>query len=143
MTRNELTELMLGREIAIRFISMAEAVRLHDQAIATRGGKSGIRDLALLEKALHEPMHACLGEDAPDLFALATVLSEAIAASHAFEEETAWTGYLCGIHFLVEKNAALLDHDGKSRVFEWMRAKCPDSSGGRPGLSIVLDIFDS
>ena len=42
MFRNELTELLLAREISIRFVSMAEAVALHDASIKNVGGNPGV-----------------------------------------------------------------------------------------------------
>lgn len=56
MSRNELTEFLLGREISIRFVSVAEAVALHDGSIKKVGGTPGVRDLDLLESALHKPI---------------------------------------------------------------------------------------
>lgn len=62
MTRNELTEMLLGKEIPVAFVSIHEAVRLHDDSIQRVGGAAGARDLALLESALHRPMQMCLYE---------------------------------------------------------------------------------
>ncbi len=56
MSRNELTEFLLGREISIRFVSVTEAVALHDGSIKKVGGTPGVRDLDLLESALHKPI---------------------------------------------------------------------------------------
>jgi hypothetical protein len=60
MSRNDLTELLPGREISIRFVSVTEAVALHDGSIKMLGGTPGVRDLELLESALHAPMKKCV-----------------------------------------------------------------------------------
>lgn len=49
MSNNELTEMLLSREITIRFVSVQDAVCMHDESIARVGGTAGARDLSLLE----------------------------------------------------------------------------------------------
>jgi death-on-curing protein len=103
MTRNELTELLLGREIAISFVSIQEAVALHDASIERVGGTRGVRDLALLESALHKPMQMCLYEAPQTLPDLAAALADGIVQNHAFLDGNKRTGFLCCVRFL-EKN---------------------------------------
>lgn len=100
MSRNELTELMLGKEISIRFVSIAEAVSLHDQSIDKVGGTAGVRDLDLLESALHKPMHQCVYAEDYDLYSLAAILADGIAQNHAFMDGNKRTAFLSCILFL-------------------------------------------
>jgi death-on-curing protein len=103
MTRNELTELLLGKEIAISFVSIQEAVGLHDASIERVGGTRGVRDLALLESALHKPMQMCLYESSQSLSDLAAALADGVVQNHAFLDGNKRTGFLCCVRFL-EKN---------------------------------------
>lgn len=68
-TRNKLTELLLGLEIEIRFISLREAKSLH----------AGAGDDSLLERALHVPMRLAI-ESEKDITVLAVALGEALSA---------------------------------------------------------------
>jgi death-on-curing protein len=143
MTRNELTEMLLGKEIHIAFVSIVEAVQLHDATIARVGGKAGARDLALLESALHRPMQACLYESDTDIPALAATLADGIVQNHAFLDGNKRTGFLCCVRFL-EKNgfsfapdvAEAVDYFRRLAAHEinaddlstWIRACLPDLS---------------
>ena len=69
LTRNQLTEQLLGLEIAIRFISLREAKSLH----------AGTGDDSLLERALHVPMRLAI-EGENDITVLAVALGEALSA---------------------------------------------------------------
>ena len=69
LTRNHLTEQLLGLEIEIRFISLREAKSLH----------AGTGDDSLLERALHVPMRLAI-EGENDITVLAVALSGALSA---------------------------------------------------------------
>lgn len=95
-----MTEMLLGNEINIRFVSIAEAIALHDGSIHKVGGTPGVRDLDLLESALHKPMQKCLYEADNDLFSLAATLADGIAQNHAFLDGNKRTAFLCCVTFL-------------------------------------------
>lgn len=119
MTRNQLTEHLLGREISVRFVSIREAVRLHDQSIIDVGGLLGVRDAALLESALHRPMQQCLYDETTDLCVLAASLADAVVQNHAFLDGNKRTAFLCAVLFL-EKNGVVFQPDVADAV-EWFR----------------------
>ena len=136
MSRNDLTELLLGREISIRFISVTEAVALHDGSIKMLGGTPGVRDLDLLESALHAPMKKCVDEQDADLFSLAATLADGIAQNRAFVDGNKRTAFLSCIRFLgkndivfqpdvaeaIEKFCKLASHELDAQSFaEWIR----------------------
>jgi death-on-curing protein len=136
MSRNDLTELLLGREISIRFVSVIEAVALHDGSIKLLGGTPGLRDLALLESALHAPMKKCVDEQDVDLFSLAATLADGIAQKRAFVDGNKRTAFLSCIRFLgkndivfqpdvaeaIEKFCKLASHELDAQSFaEWIR----------------------
>ena len=103
MSNNELTELLLGKEVPIRFVSVADAVALHDGSIERVGGTAGVRDISLLESALHKPMQKCIYEGDEDPFSLAATLADGIAQNHAFLDGNKRTAFLCCVRFL-ERN---------------------------------------
>jgi death-on-curing protein len=136
MSRNDLTELLLGREISIRFVSVAEAVALHDGSIKMLGGTPGVRDLDLLESALHAPMKKCVCEQDADLFSLAATLADGIAQNRAFVDANKRTAFLSCVHFLgkndivfqpdvaeaIEKFCKLASQELDAQSFaEWIR----------------------
>lgn len=100
MNRNQLTEHLLGREIRVRFVSIREAVCLHDQSIHDVGGLLGVRDAALLESALHKPMHACLCDETTHLNVLAGILYHALLTTRPFTDGNKRTAALCASFFL-------------------------------------------
>lgn len=119
MTRNELTEQLLGREINIRFVSIAEAIDQHDQSIGRVGGAAGARDLTLLESALHKPMQQCLYDETTDLIDLAACLADGIVQNHAFLDGNKRTAFLCTVLFF-KKNGITFEPDAAEAV-EWYR----------------------
>jgi death-on-curing protein len=68
----------LPREIA--FLSLDEAIAIHEQLIETFGGPGGIRDLGLLDSALHRPRSGYY----PDLVSMASALFESVLMNHPF-----------------------------------------------------------
>ncbi len=110
MSNNELTELLLGKEIQIRFVSVADAVALHDGSIEKVGGRAGVRDISLLESALHKPMQKCIYEGDEDLFSLAATLADGIAQNHAFLDGNKRTAFLSCVKFL-ERNGIEFEPD--------------------------------
>jgi death on curing protein len=100
MSRNELTELLLGREVTFKFISIAEAIKLHDESIKKVGGTPGVRDLDLLESALHKPMQQCVYADDNDIYSLSAILADGITQNHAFLDGNKRTAFLSCVQFL-------------------------------------------
>lgn len=115
MERNDLTEQLLGREITIRFVSIMQAVRLHDASIDRVGGTAGVRDLTLLDSALHRPMLKALYEDESDPVVLAAVLADGIVQNHAFLDGNKRTGFLCCVEML-ERNGIPFQPDVSDTV---------------------------
>ena len=65
------------------WVAQAVVLAIHDAQIAEHGGKPGIRDLGLLESALHRAQHlaAC---SQPDIADLAAAYAFGLARNHAF-----------------------------------------------------------
>lgn len=65
------------------WVAQAVALAIHDEQIAEHGGASGVRDLGLLQSALHRPQNL-EANGSPDLAELAAAYAFGIARNHAF-----------------------------------------------------------
>jgi len=63
------------------WVAQAVALAIHDEQIAEHGGVSGVRDLGLLQSALHRPQNLAAN---PDIADLAAAYAFAIARNHPF-----------------------------------------------------------
>lgn len=68
------------RNEAVQFISVEEAVAIHERLIERFGGSPGIRDRGLLESALFRPQTGYYG----DIAEMAAALFESLLLNHAF-----------------------------------------------------------
>ena len=64
----------------IQFLSVDEAIAIHERLIARFGGTPGIRDKGLLESALYRPQTGYYA----DIAELAAALFESLILNHAF-----------------------------------------------------------
>lgn len=99
MTRNELTEHLLGREIQYRFVSISEAVALFNQ-LTDREGQC---DLELLEMALQAPMYEVLNNESANVQELAEVMQTAIIELQPFKNDSQFMSTKCA-HLFITKN---------------------------------------
>lgn len=65
---------------AVRFLTVDEALAIHERAIERFGGSPGVRDLGLLESALYRPQTGYYR----DLAEMAAALSESLLQNHPF-----------------------------------------------------------
>lgn len=65
---------------AVKFLSVDEALAIHERLIATFGGPPGVRDRGLLESALFRPQTGYY----KDLAEMAAALFESLIMNHAF-----------------------------------------------------------
>ncbi len=69
----------------MRYLTVAEVVRLHEMILEVSGGASGIRDLGALESAIAQPRATFAGNDLhPALCDKAAALCFSLAANHPF-----------------------------------------------------------
>lgn len=69
----------------MRYLTLAEALFLHEHVLAQTGGRTGVRDLAALESALAQPKASGGGAEAyPSLEEKAAALCYSLCANHAF-----------------------------------------------------------
>lgn len=65
---------------AIRFLTLDEALAIHERVLERFGGTSGVRDLGLLESALYRPQTGYYR----DLVEMAAALCESLPQNHPF-----------------------------------------------------------
>lgn len=64
----------------MRFLTRDEVLALHARLLEAFGGAGGVRDLGLLESALHRPATGYY----PDIVGMATALLESLLMNHPF-----------------------------------------------------------
>jgi death-on-curing protein len=86
----------------IGFISLADVVRTHEMVINRFGGRSGIRDIGLLESAIHHPwmMLEFGSEEDHEISQLAAAYFFHIIKNHAFVDGNKRTGLLTAVNFI-------------------------------------------
>jgi death on curing protein len=91
-----------------RYLSVEQALRIARAAV---GGPVEVRDVGLLEAAVHRPRASVLGQDAyPDLIAKAAALLHSLAANHPLVDGNKRLAWLATYVFL-GKNGIALDAD--------------------------------
>ena len=65
---------------SVRFLSLDEALAVHERVIGAFGGHGGVRDLGLLESALYRPQCGYYN----DLVTMAAALFESLIMNHPF-----------------------------------------------------------
>ena len=91
-----------------RHLTVEQALRIARIAV---GGPIQVRDIGLLEAAVHRPRASVLGQDAyPDLYAKAGALLHSLARNHPFVDGNKRLAWLATYVFLA-KNEIGLDPD--------------------------------
>lgn len=83
------------------FLTVADVIQLHEDALEADGGAAGLRDAGLLESAVHAPQASFGGEYlVGDLFDMAATYLVHIAKNHAFVDANKRTALLATLVFL-------------------------------------------
>jgi death on curing protein len=91
-----------------RYLSVEQALRIARAAV---GGPVKVRDIGLLEAAVHRPRASVLGQDAyPGLLTKAAALLHSLASNHALVDGNKRLAWLATYVFLA-KNGIELDPD--------------------------------
>ena len=86
----------------MRFISLAEVLRLHRAIVDASGGATGLRDLGRLESAVAQPHATFDGDDLyPDIVGKSAALGFAIIQGHPFVDGNKRVGHAAMEVFLV------------------------------------------
>jgi death-on-curing protein len=94
----------------IQFLSLDEALAIHERLIEVFGGPSGVRDLGLLESALYRPQTGYY----EDIVQMAAALFESLLMNHPFVDGNKRAAFfmtdiflrLNGYHLKVEAKSA-------------------------------------
>jgi death-on-curing protein len=78
------------------YLTIDEALRIHQRLLEAFGGAAGIRDLGLIESALLRPQTGYYG----DLIEEASALWESLAMNHGFVDGNKRVAYACTELFL-------------------------------------------
>jgi death-on-curing protein len=91
-----------------RYLTVVQALRIARAAV---GGPIEVRDVGLLESAVHRPRASVLGHDAyPDLFTKAGALLHSLARHHPLVDGNKRVAWLATYVFLA-KNGTVLNPD--------------------------------
>jgi death on curing protein len=85
------------------YLTLAEALAIHDDQIERYGGSTGVRDLGLLEAALFRPQTGYYA----DLIEEATALWESLAQNHPFIDGNKRAAFACAYTFLAINGARI------------------------------------
>jgi death-on-curing protein len=99
------------------WVALSVVLAIHDEQIAEHGGSDGIKDIGLLESALHRPRHL-LDYGEPDLADLAACYAYGIANNHAFVDGNKRTSLVVTLLFL-GLNGAALDASEVDEIETW------------------------
>lgn len=91
---------------------------LHDKILQKYGGASGIRDINLLDSALHRPFQTFDGEDLyPSLYEKAAAVLQSIIINHPFVDGNKRTGFLLCEILLSENNLEIVAAENETYGF--------------------------
>ena len=117
---------------AVQFLSVDEALGIHEQLIEEFGGQAGVRDLGLLESSLFRPQTGHY----EDLATMASALFESLLFNHAFHDANERMAFFATDVFL-RLNGWRLQVDSRDAVDFILRLN-PDEQGRRAALLPLL-----
>jgi death-on-curing protein len=95
-----------------RYLTVEQALRIARVAV---GGPTYVRDVGLLEAAVHRPRTSVLGQDAyPDLFAKAAALLHSLARNHPLVDGNKRLAWLATYVFLAKNDIELDPRDDEA-----------------------------
>jgi death-on-curing protein len=121
----------------MRYLTLKEVLELHRRVISQSGGRSGIRDVGLLESSLAQPVMTFDGKDLyPTIVEKASALGFSLINNHPFVDGNKRIGHAAMETFLVlngrEVNASVDEQErvilkvasgelGRDKFTEWLR----------------------
>jgi death-on-curing protein len=121
----------------MKYLDLAEVLRIHDRLIAQYGGSFGVLSQAALESSLAAPQQSMFGEELyPDLASKASILFYLLVKNHGFMDGNKRTAFACLLR-LLELNGFVLNATddqlyqltidvvtsvvGKEQLADWVR----------------------
>jgi death-on-curing protein len=96
---------------AFAFLTVEDALSLHEDAINTWGGTHGIRDRGLLESAVGAATNVALYDQAADIYDIAAAYAYHLAQNQPFLDGNKRAGLAAAAAFLFMNGIDLLDRD--------------------------------
>ena len=119
------------------YLTVEQALRIARSAV---GGPIYVRDVGLLEAAVHRPRTSVLGQDAyPDLFTKAAALLHSLARSHPLVDGNKRLAWLATYVFLA-KNDVVLD-PGDDEAYDLVVAVAAGTIDEVSDIAVVLASF--
>ena len=97
----------------VQFLSLDEALAIHDLLVTRFGGAGGVRDLGLLDSALHRPRTGYYD----DLPAMAAALMESLLINHPFVDGNKRVAFFASDVFLRLNGWRLEIDDAEAHAF--------------------------
>jgi death on curing protein len=120
-----------------RYLTVEQALRIARAAV---GGPIHVRDIGLVEAAVHRPRASVLGQDAyPDLFAKAAALLHSLARNHPLVDGNKRLAWLATYVFLA-KNGVILDPDD-DEAYELVVGVAADTIDDVDEIAVTLASF--
>jgi death on curing protein len=82
------------------WIEQRDVVAIHDQLLASYGGRPGLRDEGLLQSALARPRQHHAYAQHSDVIAMAALYTAGIVRNHPFVDGNKRAGFVAGVLFL-------------------------------------------
>jgi death-on-curing protein len=121
----------------IQYLTVEQALRIARSAV---GGPIYVRDVGLLEAAVHRPRTSVLGQDAyPDLFTKAAALVHSLARNHPLVDGNKRLAWLATYVFLA-KNDVVLD-PGDDEAYDLVVAVAAGTIDEVSDIAAVLASF--
>ncbi len=94
----------------MKWVFEKTVLAIHDEQLAEHGGMPGVRDMALLQSALHRPQNlAAYG--VPDIADLAAAYAYGISRNHGFLDGNKRTAFVVAYVFLLDQGHELIASD--------------------------------
>lgn len=120
-----------------RHLTVEQALRI---ARAAAGGPVEVRDVGLLESALHRPRATVLGQDAyPDLFTKAAALMHSLARYHALVDGNKRLAWLATFVFCAKNGVELRPDD--DAAYDLVIAVASGALDEVEAIAVVLESF--
>lgn len=119
----------------VLFADTELVLAFHEEALRAHGGTAGVRDLAVLERAIASPQASIAGRPRYDSLAkMATALAFALVKDRPFVDGNQRVAFLAAATFLAINGAAIPD----SPDWEVLILRLAESSRGREDLIAAL-----
>lgn len=126
------------------YLTLEQALELHDDAMEAFGGSPGIRDSGALASALAQPAMEAFGVELyPTILEKAAAYLFFLARNHAFVDGNKRTAYACAAMFLLLNGVKLSGPGQDEQVFDLVlataRGELADSRAVAERLGVLVE----